>query len=154
MQLADLEEILSIEREAASPWSEDSLEREVHLPNGVQLVVEDEDNGLILGWCCGRQIGPEAELLKISVLRNRRESGIASTLIACLVQEFSTRGVDTLFLEVRAGNIPALQLYRKHGFSEIGLRRKYYADPEEDALLLRKILLKRDQLIISKKGNP
>ncbi len=140
MQAADLDVIAAIEREAPSPWSRDSLEQELHRPNGLQLVVEDDGCGKILGWCCGRQIGPEAELLKISVLRARRNCGIASTLIARLMQEFSTRGVVTLFLEVRAGNHPALQLYRKHGLNETGLRKKYYADPEDDALIFTKDL--------------
>lgn len=142
MQSADLEGIAAIERESPSPWKHDLISREIHQADGVRLVAEDTEGGLILGWCCGRQIGPEAELLKISVLLAKRKCGIASELLVRLVQEFTVRGVNSLFLEVRAGNFPALQLYRKHGFNEIGRRKRYYCDPEEDALVLTKDLRK------------
>ncbi len=140
MQFADLDEIAAIEREVPSPWSRDSLEREGQVANGLQLVVEDKDSSKILGWCCARLVGPEAELLKISVIRVRRRSGIASRLIAGLLRGLSARGVATLFLEVRSGNLPARQFYGKHGFREIGLRKKYYSQPDEDAVLFTKDL--------------
>ncbi len=138
MRPADLDEIVAIEMEAPSPWTRDFLEQEGQIRSGLQLVAEGEESGRILGWCCARQIGPEAELLKIAVLSAERRSGIASRLIVGLLQELKTLGVAVLYLEVRAGNLPARRFYCKHGFRETGVRKKYYSDPEEDALLFTK----------------
>jgi ribosomal-protein-alanine N-acetyltransferase len=79
--------------------------------------------------------------LRITVLGTRRKNGVASALLAHLIRQLVASGVATLFLEVRAHNHPALQFYRKHGFIEIGLRRKYYDDPQDDALIFSKNLL-------------
>ena len=141
MQASDLDAVAAIERAAPSPWSRDSLAQELERQGDLQFVVEDDVTGAIVAWCCGRQTGPEAELLKISVHPAQRHGGIASGLMAHLIREFSLRGAIKLFLEVRAGNLPALKLYRKYGLAEIGRRKKYYTDPEDDALLFTGDLL-------------
>ena len=141
MRLTDLEAVAAIELEALSPWGRRALEQELRQPKSLQFVAEDNDLGVISGWCCGRLIGPEAELLKISVLRSRRRSGIASLLLARLVQEVVAAGGQSLYLEVRAENAPAVLFYRKHGFKRTGLRKKYYTDPEDDAVVFVKDLL-------------
>ena len=141
MRPADLEAVAAIELEALSPWNRRALEQELQQANGLQFVAEDIDLGVVAGWCCGRLVGPEAELLKISVLHARRRSGIASLLLDRLIQEAVAVGAEVLYLEVRAGNAPALLFYRKHGFKNTGLRKNYYTDPEDDALVFVKDLL-------------
>ena len=140
MEPGDIDRVVLVEQEGLSPWNRAALVREIEQAAGVQFVAEDEGSGAILGWCCGRWFGIEAELLKITVLKGRRQSGIASALLARLVRHFAVHGVVSLFLEVRADNLPALQFYRKHGFIAIGRRRKYYIDPVDDALILSKNL--------------
>ena len=64
--------------------------------------------------------------------------GIAEKLINSLVEELKKRGIHALLLEVRASNAPAIALYEKLGFQQVGLRKNYYRNPKEDARILRK----------------
>lgn len=92
----------------------------------------------VLGFAILRILGEEAELLLIAVDEKQRGKGIGKALLERLIALGRTRGARQLFLEVRAGNTPAICLYRGLGFQDIGLRRRYYHAPEEDALLMRK----------------
>jgi ribosomal-protein-alanine N-acetyltransferase len=141
MEPGDIDRVVLVEQDGLSPWNRHALAREIEQAAGVQFIAEDEGSGAILGWCCGRWFGIEAELLKITVLKGKRQSGIASALLAHLVRHFAVHGVVAVFLEVRAHNLPALQFYRKHGFNVIGQRLKYYIDPADDALIFSKNLL-------------
>ncbi len=139
MCLDDLAGVAAIEGETLSPWSDVSLEEEITVSQGIQLVAEENDS-LIVGWCGCRVIWPEAELLKIAVKPRCRVRGVAGNLIACLVEELQRKEVTTLFLEVRSGNRAAVNLYRKTGFSQVGLRPAYYTDPSDSALILKKTI--------------
>jgi ribosomal-protein-alanine N-acetyltransferase len=141
MEPGDIDRIVLLERDGLSPWGRDALVSEIGFESGVQFVLEGEESGDILGWCCSRWLDTEAELLKITVMKGKRRGGIASALLAHLVRHLAVHGVATLFLEVRADNLPALRFYRKHGFNEVGRRRGYYADPADDALIFSKDLL-------------
>lgn len=141
LQFDDIDRIVELEREESSPWTRNSLVQEIDCIGGLQFTAEDERTETLLGWCCCRWLDQEAELLRITVLGTRRKNGVASALLAHLIRQLVASGVATLFLEVRAHNHPALQFYRKHGFIEIGLRRKYYDDPQDDALIFSKNLL-------------
>jgi ribosomal-protein-alanine N-acetyltransferase len=141
MEPGDIDRIVLLEQDGLSPWDRDALVREIEFESGVQFVLEGEGCGDIIGWCCSRWFDTEAELLKITVMKGKRRDGIASALLAHLVRHLAVHGVATLFLEVRADNLPALRFYRKHGFNEVGRRRGYYADPADDALIFSKDLL-------------
>ena len=67
-----------------------------------------------------------------------RRRGVADALLDALDTRASERGLAFLTLEVRAGDEPAIALYRKHGYLRVGLRPGYYADPREDAILMTK----------------
>lgn len=94
----------------------------------------------IVGWCSAATCFPEAELLKLTVKKAKRSQGIGQMLLEHLTNDLIEKGYATLFLEVRAKNLPALNLYLKNGFVETGLRRDYYKDPNDDALILHKKL--------------
>lgn len=141
LQPLDVDRIVELEQDGLSPWDRNALVAEVEYAGSLQFVAEDQNTSDILGWCCGRWSNLEAELLKISVLKSQRKSGIASALLVHLIRQLISSGIATLFLEVRAQNLPALQLYHKHGFVEVGRRQKYYADPQDDALIFSKNLL-------------
>ena len=76
--------------------------------------------------------------MNVAVHPDRRRQGIAENLITHLIQELKNRGSHALMLEVRASNAPAIALYEKLGFRQVGLRKNYYRNPKEDALILRK----------------
>jgi ribosomal-protein-alanine N-acetyltransferase len=76
------------------------------------------------------------ELQSLAVDPGARRTGIGSALMECLLDWARERGYRALHLEVRAGNLPAIALYRRFGFVQTGRRRAYYQDNGEDALLL------------------
>jgi [ribosomal protein S18]-alanine N-acetyltransferase len=137
---ADLCDILRLEAENPSPWSRDDIDQEIGRYDRAQYVAVDEGSGVIVGWCCCRLLDDQAELLKIAVLGSLRRRGVASVLLAHVVRHLAVRGAQALFLEVRSLNLPALQFYRKHGFVEIGRRRRYYSSPDDDALVLERTI--------------
>lgn len=138
MNPADLDDVLLLEAENPSPWSRSDIEQEIGRHDRVLYVAVDEVMGVIAGWCCCRLLGDQAELLKLAVVGTKRNRGVASGLLAHLLRHIVGRGVQTLFLEVRSRNFPALRFYRKHGFVEIGRRRRYYSSPDDDALVLER----------------
>ena len=77
-------------------------------------------------------------MMNIAVHPDYRRHGLAEKLVAELVTALKNAGNTCLTLEVRASNAPAIALYEKTGFSQIGLRKNYYRNPREDALILRK----------------
>jgi len=137
MAAADLEGVEEIEMENPSPWSAESLARELAVDQGIRMVVEADDAQL-LGWCACRVIWPEAELLKIAVRKRNRRSGIGRTLFNRLSDELQKRKITSLFIEVRSNNRPALDFYEKLGFSCIGSRAGYYTDPPDSASVMKK----------------
>lgn len=79
----------------------------------------------------------EAEIFNIAVLPELRRTGLGKGLLATVLDRLKGQGVRVVFLEVRTGNAPAIGLYEGLGFKRVGLRKKYYADTGEDALVLR-----------------
>ncbi len=103
----------------------------------IALVAEDAGSGLVAGFVVARLILPEAELESIAVAAEFQRRGVARELFSALTEGLERREVKEILLEVRAGNGAALGLYRSLGFGEEGRRRGYYADPVEDAVLMR-----------------
>jgi [ribosomal protein S18]-alanine N-acetyltransferase len=101
------------------------------------LVAEDAERCAVVGFVVARLIPPEAELESIAVEGKAQRRGVARKMFSALAGALGRSGIDEIMLEVRAGNAPALGLYRFLGFAEEGRRRGYYADPVEDAVLMR-----------------
>lgn len=78
----------------------------------------------------------EAQITNIAVHSDFRRMKIASTLLKKLIAHCNEKKLNQITLEVRVGNVSAINLYQKHGFSKVGLRKKYYADNLEDALIM------------------
>lgn len=116
-------------------WSADAIAS--LLASGGTAIAADAGVALM------RVAGDEAELLSIAVDPAGRGQGLGSALLARLDAEAARQGAQRLFLEVAAGNKPALALYRRAGFAEAGVRRGYYRHTDgarEDALILAKDL--------------
>ena len=80
----------------------------------------------------------ETDMMNIAVHPDYRRRGVAQTLVNTLVTALAENGSHSLMLEVRVSNEPAKALYEKLGFRQVGLRPRYYRNPREDALILRK----------------
>ncbi len=105
-------------------------------PRRLALVAEVPATGMIVGFAVAGILPPQAELETIAVPEKEQRRGIGSKLLAAMVEELRTAGVREFILEVRASNQRALGFYRSLGWSETGRRPRYYADPEEDAVLM------------------
>ena len=132
-QVAELEKICF-----QDPWSEKSVAAELEHGYSLWLVAME---GETLAGYIGSQISyGEADMMNVAVSPDHRRKGIGEKLILALMEALKVRECISLALEVRASNAPAIALYEKLGFGQIGLRKNYYRTPKEDALILRKEL--------------
>ena len=130
-QIAELERICF-----SDPWSVSAFEYELKNPLSVWLVAAEGDQ--VAGYVGSQTVIDESDMMNIAVAPAYRRQGIAEKLISMLIVQLKERGSNSLTLEVRASNIPAIGLYQKLGFSQVGRRPNYYRNPKEDALILRK----------------
>lgn len=143
MEAADLERVqaIAMELEQAPRWHEAAYRELVDPGEGpprVALVAEVA--GELVGFAVASVVEPEAELESIGVAEGWQRRGIGLELFAGIEAALRQDGVHRVALEVRASNEPALGLYRRLGFEDVGRRPGYYADPVEDARVMRKDL--------------
>ncbi len=92
----------------------------------------------VVAYVIGRLIAPEGEIYRVAVNPDYRRRGIAYRLLDYAVKTSRGKGLESLFLEVRSQNLPAIKLYTAYGFREIGRRRGYYKNPTDDAIIMLK----------------
>ena len=117
------------------PWSRQSLTDEI-MGNKAAIYFCAVTEGKAVGYAGMWKICDEGHITNIAVHPEYRRSGAGSALMEALIAEARGRGITALTLEVRKSNYPALALYRKYGFGEGGMRKSYYADNHEDALIM------------------
>ena len=117
-------------------WSEKSVASELANQLSLWLVVLEED--AVAGYVGSQTVMDETDMMNVAVHPDHRRKGIAEALVDALVEALKEKGSHCLTLEVRASNAPAIGLYEKLGFQQVGLRKNYYRNPKEDALILRK----------------
>ncbi len=143
----DLDEICRIEETSFSvPWRRSDYEVLTGLEDAVFLVLCEENSDSVIGYGCIRQAADEGDLLNIAVREDRRGAGSGTRLLDALVSRAEKKGTERIFLEVRESNLPAIRMYEKAGFENVGVRKRYYTCPEEDALLMRRIREERDHV--------
>jgi ribosomal-protein-alanine N-acetyltransferase len=96
-----------------------------------------QHSGKVVGFLVASLVPPEVELETIAVAVEAQRRGIGVLLLQALIKTLKTEPVDTLTLEVRASNQTALNFYQQNGLQQIARRPRYYANPEEDAILMR-----------------
>jgi len=121
----------------AAQWTEQQF---VGAADGSLDCFVADRNGLVVGFGAARIVADEAEILNIAVAPDARRQHVAAALLEKILRKAKQRGAKSLFLEVRGSNVGAIGLYRKAGFSQSALRRSYYSDPVEDALIFTKVL--------------
>jgi len=145
MAAEDLDRVMEIAASLtnAPQWSSAAyraaLEQDA-TPRRIALVTDGGQAAKVAGLAVASLIPPQAELEIIAVDTHYQRSGLARGLFAELAGRLRLVGVTEVILEVRASNEPALRLYRRLGFVETGRRRRYYHDPEDDAVLMRQWL--------------
>jgi ribosomal-protein-alanine N-acetyltransferase len=137
---ADLPTIAEIEFQSFSnPWQPDTfrslLERE-----RVKVLVAEELEKEVVGYAVLWWVLDQGELANLAVRTDHQGRGIGSVLLDQAIEHAKSKGVESLFLEVRQSNESAYRLYANQGFNQISIRRGYYQNPREDALILVKHL--------------
>ena len=141
MNLGDVSAIAELEKQCFSdPWSENSIASEVENPLSYWLVAEVD--GVVAGYVGSQTVLDAADMMNLAVSPDYRRQGIGQALVNALVEYLQGNRVIALLLEVRVSNTPAIALYESLGFEQVGRRPKYYHNPREDALILRKELIR------------
>lgn len=134
----DILKISELEKECFSePWTYRMFADAFSSKGFVGVLAEEE--GEIVGYACGTAMFETAEIDDVAVAEGYRRQGIAAALLGAMERESLALGAETLLLEVRVSNSPAMRLYLKEGFSGLYARPRYYPDGE-DALVMRKLL--------------
>jgi ribosomal-protein-alanine N-acetyltransferase len=131
----DAEMMAELEKSCFSlPWSLQSVRSELENPIGLYLGAFIE--GRLAGYAGMQLILDEGYITNIAAAPALRRLGIAGRLMAGLMAVARERGLSFVTLEVRKSNIPAQNLYIKHGFVAVGTRKNYYDEPKEDAVIM------------------
>ena len=137
MNASHVPQIAQLEKRCFSdPWSEKSIASELENPLSVWLVAVD--GGQLIGYVGSQTVLGETDMMNLAVAPEARRQGTGRALVLALVDALTEKGSHSLMLEVRVSNTPAQKLYESLGFSLVGRRPKYYVNPREDALILRK----------------
>lgn len=134
----DVEAVVDLEKQVFSPWNKSLIKSELKYASSIALVVKTA--GELAGWCCCRYENTEAELLKMTVAEKWRRRSVATRLLNALESRLRAMSVESLYLEVRAKNVPATTFYNQAGFTVTGRRINYYSQPNDHALILQKLL--------------
>lgn len=147
MQEEDSKELYDIEidifRPPWTPWSENGFITSVKAGYNCWLMCEDQTRK-IAGYFILKTAMDESHLLTIGLRRDLQGFGYGRKLLDCAIQTAKVHGNVTMLLEVRPSNVGAFKMYKKYGFKEIGLRKKYYLNLDgqrEDAIVMRKSLI-------------
>jgi [ribosomal protein S18]-alanine N-acetyltransferase len=142
MTPADLDQVLELERAVFGDeaWTRQMLAGELQQQPASRCYLVADDAGCIAGYAGLLGAGWQGDVLTLAVATTRWGNGIGSALLEALLAEAARRGCTEVFLEVRADNTRAQRLYRRHGFTEIGIRRGYYQPSGEDAVVMRRSL--------------
>lgn len=138
MSTADVQQVAALEKLCFSaPWSENAINSE--LSNPLSLWIVAIDGVKLVGYVGSQSVLGEADMMNLAVDPVYRRQGVGKSLVLTLIDNLlNAKDVKCLTLEVRASNEQAIALYEQLGFDRIGLRPKYYSNPKEDALILRK----------------
>lgn len=121
------------------PWSRQSITEEI-TQNKAAVYFCAETGEKAVGYAGMWQVCDEGHITNIAVHPEFRNSGVGSALMEALLHAAGERGIVALTLEVRRSNLSAQALYRKYGFEDGGMRKAYYADNNEDAIIMWKHL--------------
>ncbi|WP_306010571.1 ribosomal protein S18-alanine N-acetyltransferase [Bacillus sp. MMSF_3328] len=132
----DIDQVLVIEHKSFTlPWSRDAFINELTKNQfAVYLVLEDDD--AVIGYCGAWIVVDEAHVTNIAVLPEYRGKKLGEALMKKMMEAAKELGAVTMTLEARVTNIAAQSLYRKLGFQNGGIRKNYYTDNQEDAIVM------------------
>jgi [ribosomal protein S18]-alanine N-acetyltransferase len=135
MREDDVPQILTIENASFStPWTEAAFLHEIHKPYALNLVLLVGTR--LAGYLCLNFVFEEGHILNLAVHADFRRRGLATLLMRDGLTELKKKGCRFIYLEVRGSNNVAQTFYERFGFKVVGLRKKYYTNPIEDAVVM------------------
>lgn len=138
MQEAHIDGVVAVEQATFSvPWTRQDFEREVK-ENAMAIYFVAVDGEKVVGYAGMWHVITEGHVTNVAVLQEYRRQGIGDLLMNSLEQVALEREMIGITLEVRVSNEPAQRLYEKYGFHSEGIRKNYYADTHEDAIIMWK----------------
>jgi len=139
MLLTDIQQVLVIEEESfGSPWSKNAFISELKNQYAYYLVASIGDK--VVGYIGAWLIFDEAHITTLAVAKEYRRQGIATLILEELFKDVRENQINKATLEVRVSNQRARKLYLQEGFVEVGVRKNYYSDNKEDAVIMWKQL--------------
>jgi len=140
-EAGDIDAIAAIEAECFSePWSAQAFADVLYREDVILLVADIGGEDKIVGYVCMYMAADEGEITNVAVKSDCRGRGIAGGLMDDLISRAKDHAIEMIFLEVRESNAPAIALYKKNGFEQNGLRKNFYRNPTENAILMAKDL--------------
>ena len=134
---ADLDGVLEIEEASFNnPTTREWYERELERPEVCFIYILQTPESPTAGFCAFWRVADQAHINNLAVRPDLRRRGLGSQLLEAVISEVQQLGADTLTLEVRRSNVAAQRLYLRAGFREEAVRKSYYTQPVEDALVL------------------
>lgn len=131
----DIDEVLNIsDLSLKESWSRDSFFNELSNPVAKYLIAKVNDK--VVGFAGIWTVLDEGQITNIAVHPDFRNIKIGSALVEGLISNLNEWKLNSMTLEVRKSNIPAQNLYKKYGFKEEGLRKRFYSDNKEDAIIM------------------
>lgn len=122
----------------AIPWTLDSITNELNNPLAKYIIAEDLETNEVIGFVGVWIVAGEGDITNIAVNPKYRKHGVASNLLLNLLDICKSLNCNDITLEVRESNIPAQNLYKKFDFKEEGIRKGYYSDNGENAIIMWK----------------
>ena len=145
MEEKDLAEVMAIEEDLFSDaWTMDGFRETLRQPEADFLVAEEAGMGIV-GYCGSYRAFDEAEIVNVAICRNYQNRGCGQRIVEKLIEIEKAAGVRYFVLEVRISNLAAQRLYEKVGFRNIGIRRRFYDRPVEDAVIMQKEIITDDK---------
>ncbi|WP_425490393.1 ribosomal protein S18-alanine N-acetyltransferase [Heyndrickxia vini] len=134
--IADLDGIMDVEVQSFSlPWSREAFYNEFVKNHFARyFVIVDQEK--IIGYCGVWLVVDEAHITNIAILPEYRGQKLGELLLSSIMDYSIQQGAKSMTLEVRVSNVIAQSLYKKLGFFEGGIRKSYYTDNQEDALVM------------------
>ena len=140
MREEDLADVARLEKEIFSdPWSENAIRE--NMEQSQTLLLSALEDGVLVGYLIVYYVLEDGEIARIAVESDFRRNGVASRLLKELAFICADNGVNKLLLDVRESNESAKAFYKKKGFVLDGVRKNYYTNPTENAILMSLELL-------------
>ena len=140
MKMCHLAEVEKIEQLCfPDAWSMEQFVEEIS-DNEARTYWITSQKDTVIGYCGMWQILDEAHTMNLAVHPDYRRLGVADALLQTMIALANQNKLSAMTLEVRGSNVPALRLYKKYGFLEAGVRRNYYANPTDHAVIMWKTM--------------